>query len=114
MNPEIESSLINPEVSFMIISEIDYNIITMDSYDETVESMINDDTEVCPRWAGFIGLDLRCISGSNFYTNQSLEELIAVKATFSKPVLLDVEERRGQLESRDNFKRSKKHLRSWV
>lgn len=112
MNPEIESSLINPEVSFMIISEIDYNIITMDSYDETVEKMINDDTEVCPRWAGFI--DSRCISVSNFYTNQSLEELIAVKATFIEPVLLDVEEGRGQLESRDNFKRSKKHLRSWV
>lgn len=86
----------------------------MDSYDETVETMINDDTEVCPRWAGFIGLDSRCISGSNFYTNQSLEELIEVKATFIEPVLLDVEERRGQLESRDNFKRSKKHLRSWV
>lgn len=76
----------------------------MDSYGKTERTMINDDTEVCPWWAGLLGLDWACLRGSNIYTNQTLEESIAVRATLSKPLLLNVEERRGQQESRDNFK----------
>lgn len=61
-----------------------------------------------------IRLRLGIFRGSNIYALiRLLEESIAVRATLSKPLLLNVEERRGQQE-REILKRSKKHLRSWV
>ena len=75
----------------------------MDSSDETVEKMVIDDMEVCPR-RQHLYLDWRFINDSNFYIYQTWGELTALRAAYSEPVPLGVEERRGQLQSGDNFK----------